>query len=157
MMPFIAVPKPRDSDNMNPCLVGSWAKIPNGEDAHDMAENIFLNRDNIVPLPIDKHYLTDFREKHPDVKAALLNGIEFFDDQYFGTGESEAICMDPQQRMLMQGVIQALENAGITIEMASEARVAVYTAAWCYDYKDLLPPDQYMATGNSASVMCGSS
>ncbi|EGT30644.1 hypothetical protein CAEBREN_18080 [Caenorhabditis brenneri] len=140
---------------MEVCLVGSWAKIPNGEDAHDMAENIFLNRDNIVPLPIDKEYLTDFREKHPDVKAALVNGIEYFDDQYFGTGESEAICMDPQQRMLMQGVIKALENAGITIEMASEARVAVYTAAWCYDYKDLLPPDQYMATGNSASVMCG--
>ncbi|EFO82999.1 hypothetical protein CRE_00725 [Caenorhabditis remanei] len=140
---------------MDVCLVGSWAKIANGEDGHEMAENIFLNRDNIVPLPIDKSYLSDFREKHPDVKAALVNGIEYFDDQYFGTGESEAICMDPQQRMLMQGVIQALENAGVTIEMASEARVAVYTAAWCYDYKDLLPPDQYMATGNSASVMCG--
>ncbi|UMM41728.1 hypothetical protein L5515_017863 [Caenorhabditis briggsae] len=140
---------------MSVCLVGSWAKIPNGEDGHEMAENIFLNRDNIVPIPRDKAYLSDFREKHPDVKAALVNGIEHFDDQYFGTGESEAICMDPQQRMLMQGVIQALENAGISIEMASEARVAVYTAAWCYDYKDLLPPDQYMATGNSASVMCG--
>ncbi|PIC18413.1 hypothetical protein B9Z55_024314 [Caenorhabditis nigoni] len=140
---------------MSVCLVGSWAKIPNGEDGHEMAENIFLNRDNIVPIPSDKAYLSDFREKHPDVKAALVNGIEHFDDQYFGTGESEAICMDPQQRMLMKGVIQALENAGISIEMASEARVAVYTAAWCYDYKDLLPPDQYMATGNSASVMCG--
>ncbi|CAI2357108.1 unnamed protein product [Caenorhabditis sp. 36 PRJEB53466] len=155
MMPFIAAPKSRESEKMSVCLVGSWAKVPNGEDGHDMAENVFLNRDNIAPLPADKHYLADFREKHPDVKAALVNGIDCFDDQYFGTGESEAICMDPQQRMLMQGVILALENAGITIEMASEARVAVYTAAWCYDYKDLLPPDQYMATGNSASVMCG--
>ncbi|NP_001317900.1 Fatty acid synthase [Caenorhabditis elegans] len=140
---------------MSACLVGSWAKIPNGEDGHEMAENIFLNRNNIALLPVEKNYLSDFREKHPEVKAALVDGIEYFDDQYFGTGESEAICMDPQQRMLMQGVIKGLENAGITLEMASEARVAVYTAAWCYDYKDLLPPDQYMATGNSASVMCG--
>uniref|UniRef100_A0A8R1DEI4 Fatty acid synthase n=1 Tax=Caenorhabditis japonica TaxID=281687 RepID=A0A8R1DEI4_CAEJA len=137
------------------CLVGSWAKIPHGEDELHMAENVFLNRDNIAPLPEDKWYLNDFREKHPNVKCALVDGIEYFDDQYFGTGESESLFMDPQQRMLMQGVVLALENAGITLEMASAARISVYTAAWCYDYKDLLPPDQYMATGNSASVMCG--
>ncbi|CAB3410353.1 unnamed protein product [Caenorhabditis bovis] len=140
---------------MSVCLVGSWVKIPNGDDELEMAENVFLNRDNIKSIPEDREYLSDFRNQHPDVKAALVEGIDCFDDQYFGTGESEAICMDPQQRMLMQGVIHALENSGITIEMASEARVAVYTAAWAYDYKDLLPPDQYMATGNSASVMCG--
>lgn len=33
-----------DTEKMNVCLVGSWAKIPNGEDGLDMAQNIFLNR-----------------------------------------------------------------------------------------------------------------
>ncbi|CAI5454553.1 unnamed protein product [Caenorhabditis angaria] len=140
---------------MSVYLVGSWAKIPGGNDALEMAENVFINKDHIEKIPESALHLQEFCEKHPEVKAALVKDIDQFDDQYFGVGESEAIFMDPQQRMLMQGVIGALENAGITIEMASQSKVAVYTAAWAYDYKDSLPPDQYMATGNSASVMCG--
>ncbi|CAD6194340.1 unnamed protein product [Caenorhabditis auriculariae] len=140
---------------MSVCLVGTWAKVSKCDDSLEMAQNVFLSRDTITALPEDREYLNDFRIHHPDVKAALVDDIDKFDDVYFGVGESEAICMDPQQRMLMQGVIHALEDAGIPLELVSSAKASVYTAAWAYDYKDLLPPDQYMATGNSASVMCG--
>ncbi len=48
--------------------------------------------------------------------ASILDNPLGFDPDYFGISHKEARLMDPQQRHLLMGAVQALENAGIRPE-----------------------------------------
>lgn len=57
-----------------------------------------------------------------------VNFLRFneFDHRYFGISDSEVEQMDPQQKLLLQCVYRALENAGIPLEEASGTRTGVF-------------------------------
>lgn len=57
-----------------------------------------------------------------------VNVLRFneFDHRFFGISDSEVEQMDPQQKLLLQCVYRALENAGIPLEEASGTRTGVF-------------------------------
>lgn len=62
------------------------------------------------------------------VKAGIvLEGIDQFDADYFGMTPREAQIMDPQQRMLLECAVEALENAG-HVEEAGVGAIGVFVA-----------------------------
>lgn len=81
-----------------------------------------------------------------------------FDAAFFNIPPKEAEAMDPQHRMLLEVVYEALESAGYSLQKYGGTNVAVYAGAMTNDYdilstRDELHASQYTATGNARSMI----
>ncbi|KAI0808888.1 hypothetical protein GGR55DRAFT_689814 [Xylaria sp. FL0064] len=81
-----------------------------------------------------------------------------FDAPFFGVSAVEANTMDPQMRLLLETVYEALEAAGQSIEGLRGSDTAVYTGMMINGYKavmerDLLSLGTYHASGSSRATM----
>lgn len=66
--------------------------------------------------------------------------------------------MDPQQRMFVETVYEAIEAAGMTIEGLRKSDTGVFVGAMCADYeamqfRDLDAIPTYLATGTARSIL----
>ena len=64
-----------------------------------------------------------------NVKSAYMmddDAINRFDHSFFQISPQEAICIDPQQRMLLEVAYEAIENAGILVEDFRGTDTAVF-------------------------------
>lgn len=90
--------------------------------------------------------------------AGAVDGIYDFDPKVFGISPREAEYMDPQQRMLLQVVWEALEDACLVPSELSGKNVGVFVGASTADYGNVIANDPgatdgYMMTGNSLAVI----
>lgn len=81
-----------------------------------------------------------------------------FDAEFFGVNPIEARAMDPQQRMLLETVYEALESGGMTIENLRGSDTSVFAGVMCGDYEAMLLRDldeipTYFAVGTSRAVL----
>ncbi|KAL2129699.1 hypothetical protein VTI74DRAFT_7429 [Chaetomium olivicolor] len=81
-----------------------------------------------------------------------------FDASFFNITPREAEAIDPQQRMLLEVVYEALESAGYTLHQYAGEKVAVFAGLMTGDYdtlsqRDELDTSQYYATGNARSIL----
>lgn len=69
----------------------------------------------------------------------FLDGIDLarFDAAFFEISGVEAIAMDPNQRQMLEVVVEGLENAGISLEQLSEAPIACLVGSYASDYADM--------------------
>ncbi|WP_408993638.1 SDR family NAD(P)-dependent oxidoreductase [Streptomyces europaeiscabiei] len=93
-------------------------------------------------------------------EGGFLDDIEGFDAEFFGITPREAQSMDPQQRIVLETVWEALERAGVRPDSLSESRTGVYLGTMGSDYgnlynHDLGGLDGYLSTGNASSVLSG--
>lgn len=105
----------------------------------------------------DRHY-----HGHANVKEAyLLAGegvVRRFDAAFFSINPLEAKALDPQIRLLLETVYEALEAAGQTIDGLKGSDTAVYAGQSANDYqllmyRDLESTATYHATGTSRSML----
>ncbi|KAK1622425.1 beta-ketoacyl synthase domain-containing protein [Colletotrichum phormii] len=81
-----------------------------------------------------------------------------WDAGFFNITPKEAEAIDPQQRIILEVVYEALESAGYTLEKYAGKKVAVYAGLMTQDYDSLCQRDditsnQYFATGNSRAIL----
>ncbi|WP_455754812.1 type I polyketide synthase, partial [Streptomyces prasinus] len=93
-------------------------------------------------------------------EGGFLEDIEGFDAEFFGISPREAQAMDPQQRIVLETVWEALERAGIRPGTLNESRTGVYLGTMGSDYDalthyDLDALDGYVSSGNASSVLSG--
>ncbi len=69
--------------------------------------------------------------------AGLIDGVDRFEPSFFGISPREAIQMDPQQRILLEQVWHAFEDAGIPPSRFHGSDTGVYVGASSTDYSDL--------------------
>ncbi|KAB2100109.1 Hybrid PKS-NRPS synthetase [Alternaria gaisen] len=87
----------------------------------------------------------------------LREDIRAFDAAFFSIAPREVEAIDPQHRLLLEVVYEALEAAGIPLEKTQGSDTAVYVGQMSNDYWDHLLRDldsipKYMATGTARSV-----
>ena len=97
---------------------------------------------------------------HTNVKHSYLLNEDprDFDAEFFGINNNETKAMDPQHRMIMETVYEAIESAGQTIEGLRGSDTGVYAGVMCGDYEALLLRDldvapTYLAVGTSRAVL----
>ncbi|OKJ85153.1 type I polyketide synthase, partial [Streptomyces sp. CB02400] len=93
-------------------------------------------------------------------EGGFLDDVEGFDAEFFGITPREAQSMDPQQRIILETVWEALERAGVRPDTLSESRTGVYLGTMGSDYDnphnhDYEALDGYLGTGNTSSVLSG--
>lgn len=90
--------------------------------------------------------------------AGVLDNVFDFDPAVFGLSAREASYMDPQQRILLQLVWRALEDAGLAQADLQGERVGVYIGSSGLDHGNLYIEDPasggpYFMTGNTLSIV----
>ena len=90
-------------------------------------------------------------------EGGFIDAIEDFDASFFGIAPREALEMDPQQRLILEAVWEALERAGIRPEGLGESRTGVYLGSMAGDYgtRSLEAMTMWTATGTTSSVLAG--
>ncbi|MGH1331726.1 MAG: SDR family NAD(P)-dependent oxidoreductase [Paracoccaceae bacterium] len=90
--------------------------------------------------------------------AGVLDDVWGFDLSVFNLSPREVSLLDPQQRLMMQVVFEALEDAHIAPESLSGQRVGVFVGASSMDHgailgRDPALADAYLMTGNTLSLV----
>lgn len=109
----------------------------------------------------DNHYNADgHRHGTSNVRHAYLLAEDprAFDAQFFNISAGEAETVDPQHRVLLETVYEALETGGISLESLRGSSTAVYVGVMCDDYTDVVYHDHaniptYAATGSARSIL----
>ncbi|MET9660998.1 SDR family NAD(P)-dependent oxidoreductase [Streptomyces sp. NPDC006510] len=148
-------------------LVGLGCRLPGGvRGPDDLWDMLVHERDGIGPFPDDRGWPLE-RLYDPDPAApgssytrhgGFMSDATAFDAAFFGVAPREAVAMDPQQRILLETVWEACEDAGIDPTSLRGSRTGVFVGAMYQDYGRLLEnaaAEGFLAPGVGGGVLSG--
>ena len=147
-------------------IVGMGCRFPGGvNSAADFWKMLAEGREGVSEVPLSRWSNEEFYDPDPmapgkvgtDRGGFVDNGTEF-DASFFGISPREAIRIDPQQRILLETVWEALEQAAIKPSSLSQTRTGVYVGTINNDYalrqissyEDI---DVFNGTGSANSIL----
>ncbi|KAH6683357.1 fatty acid synthase S-acetyltransferase [Halenospora varia] len=157
-----------NQDSVPPvAVIGLSLKFPQEAVSVDSFWDLLMNgRSAMTEVPRDRFNVDSFYYgeggKTGTVNARGGHFIEgdlgVFDAPFFSISASEAACLDPQQRWLLEMTYHALENAGVPLEQAVGSNTSVYVGSFMRDYETLLAKDtdmpiKYKSTGVGTSIL----
>ncbi len=125
-------------------IIGLDGIFPKSSDAHEFWERIVNEENLITEVPIERwDYRKYYSEKIVPHKTNSKWGgfapdIDKFDEQFFKISPYEAEIMDPQQRLCIQSVWKAIEDAGYEASSWAGKDVGVFFGAEFMDYQNLI-------------------
>ena len=147
-------------------IIGVGCRLPgevNGPDA--LWDLMAARRSAVTAVPDDRWQAFD--DGSPQTAAALagttrwgsfLGDIAEFDADFFGITPREADYIDPQQRLMLEVTVEALEHAGIPAESLQRSQTGVFVGACVSEYgylasRDLSQVDVWTGTGGALSII----
>ncbi|WP_227371224.1 type I polyketide synthase, partial [Mycobacterium fragae] len=161
-----AVPAVRATGDEPIAIVGMACRFPGGVDSpEDLWDMVSQGRDVLTEFPSDRGWdLAELYNPDPDVPGAcytrtggFVEGVADFDPAFFGVGPSEALAMDPQQRMFLELTWEALERAGIDPTTLRGSATGVFAGVMTQGYGmfSAEPVEGFRLTGQLSSVASG--
>ncbi|KAK9778927.1 putative Beta-ketoacyl synthase domain-containing protein [Seiridium cardinale] len=155
-------------NNLEPiAIIGSGCRFPGSSSTPSKLWQLLSQpRDVARQIPPERFNVNSFY--HPDpahhgtgnvtVSYFLDEDVTKFDAPFFNVKPMEAKTMDPQHRLLLETVYEAVEAAGLDIARLKGTNTAVYCGVMCGDYENILLRDidnlaRYHATGIGRSLM----
>jgi polyketide synthase 12 len=147
-------------------IVGMSCRYPGGIDSPEALWDILIqDRDVLSEFPGDRGWdVAGLFNPDPDVAGAcytrtggFVDGVGDFDPAFFGVGPSEALAMDPQQRMFLELSWEALERAGIEPGGLRGSATGVFAGVMTQGYgmSSAEAVEGFRLTGQSSSVASG--
>lgn len=147
-------------------LVGSGCKLAGQSTSPSKLWELLQN-----PRDVLQHFPTDLFNTHgfyhPDSNRHGTSNVQgsyhltedrrCFDASFFNIKPIEAESIDPQQRIFLETVYEAVESAGMTLDGLRGSDTAVFVGQMMNDYNDQLVRDldnlpTYFATGTSRAL-----
>lgn len=145
-------------------IIGISAILPESDDIEQFWQNLLDCKDMIKVVPKDhfdvmKWYSSDPKKKNMTYSkwGSFIDDVDKFDAEFFSISPREAEWMDPQIRLLLQNVYNAVENAGY-INKFRHTNTGVFVGACFHDYEDKISDmniavGPYLGTGNASTVI----
>ena len=148
-------------------IVGSSCRFPgNANSPSKLWELLYHPRDLSKRVPESRYNSEAFYHVNGEFHGAtnvdkcywLEEDHRLFDAGFFNIAPREAEVTDPQQRMLLETVYEAMESAGLTLQDLHGSQTSVYVGTMTADYHDVQLRDpaffsQYMGTGTSRAII----
>ncbi|TSB19298.1 acyltransferase domain-containing protein, partial [Streptomyces benahoarensis] len=137
-------------------VVGMAARFPGAPDLAAYWDLLAGGRDAVTETPPERWAVDDWYAPGEPGRMAtrwggFLEGIAGFDPLFFGISPAEALHMDPQQRLVMELVWEALEDAGIVPGSLRGRAAGVFVGAMWSEYAALTAADPTRLTPHSAT------
>lgn len=153
---------PSEKTDFEPIAVIGMAGIfPDADNTDEYWNNLIGRKCSISDIPEERLGKNKGFEKNEingyHIRAGFLKNIGGFDAEFFKMIPKDCEYMDPQQRLYIETVYSALEDAGFVIQGDYERSVGVFTGIQHADYKKLLLErnicDSTVALGNEPSMI----
>ncbi|MEM6602214.1 MAG: beta-ketoacyl synthase N-terminal-like domain-containing protein, partial [Verrucomicrobiota bacterium] len=142
-------------------IIGISGRFPGSPNLDVFWEQLRENKDLITEVPKDRWdweaYYGDPQADKGKTKAkwgGFIEGIDQFDPLHFGISPREAELMDPQQRMALETVWHALEDAGIAPGSLKGSDTGIFVGVSSNDYSMLV--HQHRGASTQAQFSTGS-
>ena len=151
-------------------IIGMGCRFPgNVIDPESFWQLLHHGVDAIEEVPSDRWDINACYDPEPGKPGKMytryggfINNVDKFDPVFFGIAPREAIRMDPQQRLFLEVVWEALENAGQVLDQLDGSATSVFVGATMNDYVQILSnlqsPDltgTYRITGSMLNSIAG--
>ena len=149
-------------------IVGIACRFPGGASSVERFWELLRDGvDAISEVPKDRWDADAYFDEDPTAQGKMntrwggfLDQIDGFDPLFFGISPREACQMDPQQRLMLELSLEALDDAGIAPPSLRQSRTGVFFGLLFRDY-ELLHEGQlgvegvnvYTSTGNAACIL----
>ncbi|GAB4199316.1 MAG: hypothetical protein OHK0022_19440 [Roseiflexaceae bacterium] len=130
-------------------IVGMAGRFPGADNLDQFWQNLrdgvesisFFSEEELKEAGVSS---AEYRSRNYVPAAPVMNDIDLFDADFFGYTPLEAKTMDPQQRIMLECVWEALENAGYDPEKHTEP-IGVFSGARMSSYVVGLYTDPVLA------------
>lgn len=145
-------------------IIGLAGKYPMADNPEEFFENLCKGMDCITEIPQERWNYQLYYDEDKKAKGksnckwgGFINGVDEFDPLFFHISPREAEITDPQERLFLQCVYEAMEDAGYTKDNICEkeegdsgCNVGVFVGSMTSEYQ--LYGAQEQAKGNMAAV-----
>ncbi|MCP5048616.1 MAG: hypothetical protein GY940_15710 [bacterium] len=109
-------------------VIGMAGRFPDADNLDQLVENLKNGKDSIGGIS-PKRLKDTTLDPDRDYKACgYLEDIDKFDFNYFQISPAEARDMGPEQRLLLEVIHEAIDNAGVNIDQLSGTNTAVFVS-----------------------------
>jgi polyketide synthase PksN len=152
-------------------IIGMSGAFAGAENLEEYWENLYNGRDCITEVPLSRwDHSKYFNEDKDNVGTAyskwggFMKNIDCFDPLFFNISPTDAEIMDPQERLFMQSVYEALQDAGYTRQTLGynpgsdvKRNAGVYVGVMSEDYQLYAAQEQKVGnpivlSGNPSSI-----
>ncbi|MEU3421718.1 beta-ketoacyl synthase N-terminal-like domain-containing protein [Streptomyces murinus] len=130
-------------------VVGMGCRFPRANSTEEFWDLLMANHQAVSRIPEDRFNIADhYAGRAPSPGKTVSRDGGFLDDAFsfdagfFGISPVEARSMDPQQRILLHVVWEALESAGIAPASLAGSRTGVFVGQATAEYGESGRPDE---------------
>ncbi|MGW4774832.1 SDR family NAD(P)-dependent oxidoreductase [Nocardia sp. NPDC004278] len=130
-------------------IIGISCRLPQAADKDAFWRLLMTSRNAVTTAPEDR--FNAHADRNTVKYGGFLDTVDEFDPEFFGISPREAVAMDPQQRIVLELVWEAFEDAAIIPATLAGSSTGVFLGAVWDDYATLL----YGSDEISAHAMTG--
>jgi len=136
-------------------IIGMSGRFPGAPDVQAFWDQLRAERSSIRPATASEQANIGGSIDGAPFGVAMLDGADCFDNEFFGMSDQESVMTDPQHRLFLECVWQAIESAGYD-PTADNGTVALYAGSCFPTYLTRVlanRPDLVAEFGDLATVL----
>src|SRR6266404_1857477 len=126
-------------------VIGIGCRFPGGvSDTESFWKLLVEGREAVGEIPPDRWNVDRFFDAELGLpgksiarRGGFIEGIDQFDPQFFGISPREAPYVDPQHRLLLETAWEAIEDAGVVLDLERGTDLAVFVGISHNDYQGI--------------------
>ena len=126
-------------------IIGIGCRFPGGVNNPESFWKLLVeSREAVIEVPPDRWNIERFFDAEPGLpsksiarRGGFLEGIDQFDPQFFGISPREAPYVDPQHRLLLETAWEAIEDAGLVLDLERGTDLGVFVGISHNDYQGI--------------------
>ena len=126
-------------------IIGIGCRFPGGvNDTESFWKLLVEEREAVGEVPADRWNVERFFDAEPGLpgksiarRGGFLDRIDQFDPQFFGISPREAPYVDPQHRLLLETAWEAMEDAGLVLDLEQGTDLGVFVGISHNEYQGI--------------------
>src|SRR6478672_1274971 len=147
-------------------IIGVGCRFPGGVSSKDSLWKLLVEgREGIIEVPPDRWNVERYYDAEPGVagksialRGGFIDAIDQFDPQFFGISPREAPYVDPQHRLLLETAWEAIEDAGLVLDLERGTDLGVFVGISHNEYQGIQStPWEHSGIGPHSPTGCAHS